>query len=135
MHNVIVTNRPARFLRPAEGAERVLRSVTISLDKRYAFARQLVNTGRMSVPNEYNRSSACTPEGGRALQNVALRWADGTLGHVADLLQWSEGRLLLLVFGLLTKVQTKRIIALKRQADIRCVQVIGQLPSGVLGRK
>jgi len=135
LHNVLVTNRTARFLRPADGAERVLRSATISLAKCHAFARQLVNTGRMSVPNEYSRSSACAPEGGRALQNVALRWADGTPGDVADLLQWSEGRLLLLVFGLLTKVQTKRIIALKRQVDIRCVQVIGQRPGGMPGRK
>ena len=86
-HNVLVTNRTARFLRPADGAERVFRTAAISLAKRHAFARQLVNTGRMSSPNMYSRSSACHSSGGRALQNVALRWADGSRGDVADLLK------------------------------------------------
>ncbi|MEO6102494.1 MAG: FAD-dependent oxidoreductase, partial [Pseudoxanthomonas sp.] len=39
--NVLVTNRTARFLRPADGAERVFRSAVISLAKQYPFARQL----------------------------------------------------------------------------------------------
>jgi 3-(3-hydroxy-phenyl)propionate hydroxylase len=127
--NVLVTNRTARFLRPADGAERNFRTAAISLAKHHAFARQLVNTGRMSVPNVYSRSSACTPAGGRALQNVALRWADGSAGDVADLLQWAEGRLLLLVFGLLTKAQAMGIAKLTRQTGMRCVQVLaGNLP-------
>ncbi len=121
--NVQVTNRTARFLRPADGMERVFRSAAISLAKRHAFARQLVNTGRMSVPNVYSGSSACLPSGGRAQQNVALRWADGTPGDVADLLVWANGRLLLLVFGPLTAAQTQRIAKLTRQG-MRCVQVL-----------
>ena len=134
-HNVLVTNRTARFLRPSDGAERVFRTAAISLAKRHAFARQLVNTGRMSAPNVYSRSSACTPAGGRALQNVALRWADGSPGDVADLLKWAEGRLLLLVFGVLTKGQARHIIMLTRQTDMRCVQVLGQVPGGMPGGK
>lgn len=134
-HNVLVTNRTARFLRPADGAERVFRTAAISLAKRHAFARQLVNTGRMSAPNVYSRSSACTPAGGRALQNVALHWADGSPGDVADLLKWAEGRLLLLVFGVLTKGQASHIILLTRQTDMRCVQVLGQVPGRIPGGK
>ena len=134
-HNVLVTNRTARFLRPADGAERVFRTAAISLAKRHAFARHLVNTGRMSVPNVYSRSSACTPSGGRALQNVALRWVDGSPGDVADLLKWADGRLLLLVFGLLTAGQTRRIVMLTRQTDMRCVQVLGGMPGKELAGK
>ena len=125
-HNVLVTNRTARFLRPADGMERVFRSAAISLAKRHAFARQLVNTGRMSTPNTYSRSSICWLTGGRALQNVALRWADGSAGDVADLLRWAEGRLLLLLFGVLKPDDVQRIIFLTRQTDMRSVHVLGR---------
>ncbi len=125
-HNVLVTNRTARFLRPADGAERIFRSAAISLAKRYAFARQLVNTGRMSSPNVYSRSSACHSSGGRALQNVALSWADGSQGDVADLLRWARGHLLLLVFGALSGVEARHVRELAQLTGLRCVQVVRQ---------
>ncbi len=123
-HNVLVTNRTARFLRPADGAERVFRSAAISLAKRHAFARQLINTGRMSSPNVYSRSSACHSSGGRALQNVALHWADGSRGDMTDLLKWARGHLLLLVFGPLSGVEARHIRELARTTGLRCVQVV-----------
>ena len=124
-HNVLVTNRTARFLRPADGAERVFRSAAISLAKRHAFARQLVNTGRMSAPNTYSRSSVCMPGGGRALQNVALQWADGSPGDVADLLTRAGGRLTLLLFNVLKGEQARRIKPLTQHTGILCVNVLG----------
>ena len=124
-HNVRVTNRTARFLRPADGAERVFRSAAISLAKRYAFARQLVNTGRMSAPNVYSLSPACSPGGGYAVQNAALRWADGSGGDLADLLAWAQSRLLLLVFGELTAGQLRRAAAFASGNAGLCVQVVG----------
>ena len=124
--NVLVTNRTARFLRPADGMERIFRSAAISLAKRHVFARQLVNTGRMSTPNAYSNSSVCGPAGGRALQNVALRWADGSAGDLADLLRWAQGRLLLLVFGALTIEMRRQVWQLMTQTDLRCVQVVRQ---------
>ena len=122
--NVLVTNRTARFLRPADGIERVFRSAAISLAKRHAFARQLVNTGRMSSPNVYSRSDACQATGGSAVQNVALRWADGSAGELADLLRWAQTCLLLLVFGELTRAQAKQISRLAVKHPLRCVQVL-----------
>ena len=122
--NVLVTNRTARFLRPADGMERIFRSAAISLAKRHVFARQLVNTGRMSTPNTYSNSSVCGPAGGRALQNVALCWADGSAGDLADLLRWAQGRLLLLVFGALTIEMRIQVWQLMTQTDLRCVQVV-----------
>jgi 3-(3-hydroxy-phenyl)propionate hydroxylase len=122
--NVLVTNRTARFLRPADGVERVFRTAAISLAKRHPFARQLVNTGRMSAPNVYSRSSACRSSGGRAVQNVALRWADGSQGDVADLLKWAQGHLLLLVFGALTGVEVRHVKELASLTGLRCVQVV-----------
>ena len=110
--NVLVTNRTARFLRPADGVERLFRSAAISLAKRHAFARQLVNTGRMSSPNVYSLSPVCVPgSGGKALQNIALHWADGSAGDVADLISWANGHLLLLVFGALSESDIKLLLS------------------------
>ena len=124
-HNVLVTNRTARFLRPADGAERLFRSAAISLAKKNAFARQLVNTGRMSSPNMYSCSPVCMPgSGGKALQNIALQWADGSSGDVADLMKWASGHVLLLVFGSLRPAEARRLSALSASARLRCVQVV-----------
>lgn len=123
--NVRVTNRTARFLRPADGMERTFRNATISLAKQHAFARSLVNTGRMAVANSYSRSRACDRSGGTSVQNVRLRWADGSPGCVNDLLRWADGRLLLLVFGTLDAASVQRLQQLSASAPLVCVQVVG----------
>ncbi len=123
-HNVRVTNRTTRFLRPADGAERLFRNAVLSLARQHAFARQLVNTGRMSTPNIYTHSSVCGKTGGLATQNTALTWPDGSRGELIDLLNWAGSRLLLLVFGDLPAAAARRLQELAAQTDIRCVQVI-----------
>jgi 3-(3-hydroxy-phenyl)propionate hydroxylase len=123
-HNVLVTNRTARFLRPADGAERLFRTAALGLARQHAFARQLVNTGRMSTPNTYTRSGVCEPTGGRATQNVEFAWPDGSRGELIELMKWAGARLLLLVFGDLTQAAAERLQAVATEADLRCVQVI-----------
>lgn len=123
-HNVLVTNRTARFLRPADGVERLFRAAALGLARQHLFARQLVNTGRMSTPNTYTRSDACRAGGGSATQNVAFAWVDGSPGELTTLLRWAGGRLLLLVFGDLSPATAKRLRALSAQTDVRCVQVV-----------
>ncbi len=123
-HNVLVTNRTARFLRPADGAERLFRSAALSLARQHPFARQLVNTGRMSTPNTYTRSPACDKTGGMATQNVGFLWANGQPGELIDLLRWAGGRLLLLVFGDLPPAAARRLQALAVPARLCCVQVL-----------
>ena len=71
-----------------------------------------------STPNTHSHSSVCGTTGGRALQNVALRWADGSAGDLADLLRWAQGRLLLLVFGVIKPGDAQRILFLTRQNDM-----------------
>lgn len=122
--NVQVTNRTARFLRPADGMERCFRTAAISLAKQYPFARALVNTGRMAVANTYTQSRICESTGGQSVQNVAFRWANGTEGSVNDLLQWANGDLLVLVFGELTATGADRLRLLARHAPVRSVQVL-----------
>lgn len=74
--NLQVTSRSARFLAPRSPAEHTLRRAVVALAARHPFARALVNTGRMSVANDYPPAPAL-PEGGRTVQNLPLRWADG----------------------------------------------------------
>jgi 3-(3-hydroxy-phenyl)propionate hydroxylase len=132
-HNVLVTNRTARFLRPADGAERLFRSAALALARKHPFARQLVNTGRMSVPNSYSRSPVCEKTGGVATQNVGFSWADGQAGELMDLLHWAKGRLLLLQFGDLPVAAAMRLQALTTQTGVRCVQVVapGEQPAAI----
>lgn len=123
--NVKVTNRTARFLRPADGAERLFRDAALSLARQHEFARQFVNTGRMAVANTYTHSSACDASAGQSVQNVSFLWADGTRGVVNDLLLWADGRLLLLVFGRTDAQALKRLRALAGSAPLVSVQVLG----------
>jgi 3-(3-hydroxy-phenyl)propionate hydroxylase len=122
--NVLVTNRTARFLRPADGMERVFRSAALDLAKKYPFARQFVNTGRMAVANPYTRSGICDASGGKSVQNVAFTWADGSRGLFNDLLRWAGGDLLLLVFGDLPASAAARVRQLARNAPVRALQVV-----------
>jgi 3-(3-hydroxy-phenyl)propionate hydroxylase len=105
--NVQVTNRTARFLRPQDGAERLFRSATLALARQHAFARQMVNTGRMSTANPYPGSELVADEGldgqglGLSVQNAHLVWADGRHGCLNELLAWaSQGGPRLLGLGL-----------------------------------
>jgi 3-(3-hydroxy-phenyl)propionate hydroxylase len=125
--NVLVTNRTARFLRAPEGIERTFRSAAIRLAKRFAFARPLINTGRMAVANTYTRTPVCDALGGYSAQNVPL-WFDAAGHHggtLNDLLVWCEGRLLLLVFGRIPAMDLPRLRQLTLQWPVRIVQVLG----------
>jgi 3-(3-hydroxy-phenyl)propionate hydroxylase len=82
--NIKITRRTSRFLSPATPAETLFRDAVIALAKRHAFARSLVNTGRMSSPSTYPETLLSCGEGsGQHLQNVALRCN----GEAADLEQ------------------------------------------------
>jgi 3-(3-hydroxy-phenyl)propionate hydroxylase len=98
--NVQVTYRTTRYLRPQPGMERVLRDATLALAKKHAFARALVNTGRMAVANPYSRSPLATGgvEVSHSVQNVAFQWTNGSTGQLNDLLRWAREMPLLLVW-------------------------------------
>ena len=85
--NRAVTDRTARFLAPRSVAEHAIRRAAISLARDYAFARPLVNTGRLSVPNIYTRSrtvSRVDDHGGQSLQNIAVVLPDGHRAGLMD---------------------------------------------------
>jgi 3-(3-hydroxy-phenyl)propionate hydroxylase len=127
--NVQVTNRTARFLRPADGVERVFRTAVVGLAKQHAFARALVNTGRMAVANPYGVSPLTDAAMGpsTSVQNVALQWVDGRAACLNDLLRWAGTRPLLLVFGDsaggLSAQHSAKLRALASAGNVRIVQV------------
>ncbi|MDM0027575.1 FAD-dependent oxidoreductase [Variovorax saccharolyticus] len=85
VENLRVTSRSARFLAPRTPAEHTLRRAVVALASRHAFARALVNTGRMSVANDYP-AAPHLPEGARTVQNLPLRQLDGTPTTLMELL-------------------------------------------------
>jgi 3-(3-hydroxy-phenyl)propionate hydroxylase len=124
--NVQVTNRTARYLRAPEGMERTFRTASIELAKEHAFARALINTGRMAEANRYQFSDVCQGEGGFMVANTAVLFADCSAGSLSDLLQWAQGRLLLLVFGQLGRKDMARLQSLTALAAVNVVQVVHQ---------
>ena len=130
--NVQVTNRTARYLRAPEGVERLFRSATIGLAKHHAFARSLINTGRMAEANRYDVSDVCLPEGGWMVQNAPVQFADHSSGSLADLLQWANGRMLLLVFGELSRKEIAKLQSISVLASVNAVQVVSKKNADVL---
>jgi 3-(3-hydroxy-phenyl)propionate hydroxylase len=51
--NILNSSRSTRFMSPDDGAERVFRDAVLALADRYAFARPMVNPGRLSLPCRY----------------------------------------------------------------------------------
>ena len=122
--NVQVTNRTARYLRAPEGAERLFRNATIGLAKQHAFARLLINTGRMAEANAYAVSDICKAEGGWMVQNTHFHFTPQDKGTLSDLLNWADGRLLVLVFGTLKRSEIQKLTLLSISTPVRVVQVV-----------
>ena len=129
--NLAVTRRTSRFLAPRSAAEHRLRRALMSLAKQHAFARTMVNAGRMSVANDYPAAPAL-PQGGTTVQNVPLLHADGAPTTVMQLLREAGDRALCFSFGEAPDapdddtVMTLRVGALA-DAGIDLVDVDGRL--------
>ena len=129
--NLAVTRRTSRFLAPRSAAEHRLRRALMSLAKQHAFARTMVNAGRMSVANDYPAAPAL-PQGGTTVQNVPLMHADGAPTTVMQLLREAGDRALCFSFGEAPDapdddtVMTLRVGALA-DAGIDLVDVDGRL--------
>ena len=94
--NILHSTRSANFISPPTEVSRVFRDATLALAKHYAFARTLVNSGRLSTATVYSRSplnsldidgfAACIEVGGPAMDApVETRQrSDWLLHHLAD---------------------------------------------------
>lgn len=95
--NIRITARSGRFMQPRSEAERLLRTAVLGLAREHAFARTLLNTGRLCAPHHYGGLPTVGPgaEAGRALPNVTLQRHGHPLGLI-DLLRESGESLLVL---------------------------------------
>lgn len=96
-HNIHVTTRTIRFLAPRSPFEHRLRDAVLDLARRHAFARALVDTGRLSVPFDYAGSPLDT-NGGGAVPNLPITLPDGSAGALGDLLRGEGASFLVLCF-------------------------------------
>jgi 3-(3-hydroxy-phenyl)propionate hydroxylase len=60
--NLLNSTRSTDFITPKSKVSRMFRDATLQLAGQYAFARRLVNSGRLSVPHTYRHSPLDTPD-------------------------------------------------------------------------
>ncbi|TBX29232.1 FAD-dependent oxidoreductase [Nioella sediminis] len=81
--NILNSSRSTDFITPKSEMSRVLRDAVLDLSEHYAFARPLVNSGRLSVPCTYDGSPLNTPDalpGGPARSRPGSPCADAPMG-------------------------------------------------------
>ena len=60
--NILHSTRATDFITPKSAVSRTFRDAVLSLAKHHAFARRLVNSGRLSLPHVYRTSPLNTPD-------------------------------------------------------------------------
>ncbi len=106
--NIRHSTRATDFITPKSEVSRLFRDAVLELTKRHAFARTLVNSGRLSVPAVLHGSALNTPDAdgdftgpmvpGAAAADAPVLRADGSTGWLLRSLSEAEG-FTALVFG------------------------------------
>jgi 3-(3-hydroxy-phenyl)propionate hydroxylase len=87
--NILNSTRATDFITPKSEISRLFRDAVLQLSKRHAFARTLVNSGRLSVPATLHGSALNTPDAdafegrmvpGAAAADAPVRGSDGRSG-------------------------------------------------------
>jgi 3-(3-hydroxy-phenyl)propionate hydroxylase len=60
--NILNSTRATDFITPKSAASRVFRDAVLALSREHAFARRLVNSGRLSLPTTHRASPLSTPD-------------------------------------------------------------------------
>ncbi|MDI1261872.1 MAG: FAD-dependent oxidoreductase, partial [bacterium] len=87
VENISITSRSARFLAPQSPFERRMRDVVLELSREHAFARTIVNTGRLSMPNRYPASTMIGAGGGFCLPNSRLVDGSGASTSLSEVMR------------------------------------------------
>jgi 3-(3-hydroxy-phenyl)propionate hydroxylase len=102
--NILNSTRSTDFITPKSNVSRTFRNAVLQLAGQHAFARKLVNSGRLSVPSVYTASRLNTPDAdafagdmvpGAPLEDAPVE-VDGEPGWLLDQL---GGRFQLLVYA------------------------------------
>ncbi|VVD72749.1 FAD-dependent oxidoreductase [Pandoraea terrigena] len=120
--NIRNSTRSTDFITPKSPVSRVFRDAVLTLARDHAFARQLVNSGRLSVPAVLSESTLNTPErdtfAGRMQPGAAC--VDAPLvrhGQDGWLLPRLGGRFVALVFGAPASLDAASLAALDALAN------------------
>ena len=136
--NILNSTRSTDFITPKSNASKLIRTAVLQLAQKHAFARKLVNSGRLSVPAFYTASVLNTPddgsfagmmEPGAPMDDAPVRvnGVDGRSGWLLDHLG-NRFQLLLFVDDPAT-LDTARLQALTTQPGAIGVQPIVVTPS------
>ncbi len=125
--NLQVTSRSARFLAPRSPAEHQLRRAVLDLARHHPFARPLVNTGRMSVANDYPASDML-PQGARSVQNIRLQQPGGEVTRLLALLRGQPQFLALWFAPSVAQLQEARSLLAQQGLPVRVMAVGGDTP-------
>jgi 3-(3-hydroxy-phenyl)propionate hydroxylase len=68
--NLLNSTRSTDFITPKSGVSKTFRDATLALARRHAFARKLVNSGRLSVPSYLTDSMLNTPDNANFLGDM-----------------------------------------------------------------
>ncbi|MCZ2441529.1 MAG: FAD-dependent monooxygenase [Burkholderiales bacterium] len=98
--NIRITARSGRFMQPRSPMEFTLRKAVLQLARRHAFARTLLDAGRMCTPHHYGGLPGFGPgaEAGRAVPNVPLG-DDAGAPALLDVLRAAGSEPVAFVFG------------------------------------
>ena len=101
--NILNSSRSTDFITPKSGASRKMRDAVLALSERHAFARRLVNSGRLSTPTAHRTGASSTPDNDSfncalTLGGPAVDAPVEVAGRTVSLLDQLGGRFDLLVF-------------------------------------
>ncbi|KLN56984.1 FAD-dependent oxidoreductase [Variovorax paradoxus] len=137
--NILNSTRATDFITPKSEVSRLFRDAVLELTKRHAFARTLVNSGRLSVPAVLRDSPLNTPDAdtfegamvpGAAAADAPLVRADGRIGWL--LRECHVAQFTALLFGR-GEAAERSLQALKScDFPLHVVRVEGATPEGEL---
>ena len=135
--NILHSTRATDFITPKSAVSRVFRDAVLALSREHAFARTLVNSGRLSVPAVLRDSVLNTPDvdadwpatlaPGAAAADAPMVDAEGRAGWLLSRCEGSRFRAL--VFGSGPGAQR----SLRALADARLPIDVVQVPGGEAG--
>ncbi len=133
--NILNSTRATDFITPKSPVSRTFRDAVLALAKHHAFARRLVNSGRLSVPHVHTGSPLNTPD--RAGEKFAGAMVPGAPAADAPvtgagsnwLLDYLHGGFTLLTFGDAVPAEVAEALARER-IPCRIVQIDGRPVDG-----
>ncbi len=137
--NILHSTRATDFITPKNRVTRLFRDTVLELAEQYAFARPIVNSGRLSLPCTYEISSLSTPDAiadqfpkalrpGSSCKDAPITVLNTAYSTEPWLLPQLGDRFVLLVDG--RALATEALAQLASQADLEIIIIAEQAIAG-----